>query len=251
MRCSSRRSIPRSSCATRAPNIAAWRSTTSSWPSGSTTRAVAGSMRIADVVFDVPVPHPFSYRVPDDVAVTPGQRVRAPLRGGPRVGLVVAVRDGDESGLKALASIVDSAPVVSTAQLDLARWIAAQSLSTLGSTCAALLPPPGAAAPGAAARARATDAPHESATLARASDAAPPTLLIGHGRERRLLEQVSAARGPSLVLVPDLDAATRWAARLGKLGRVVRLDSGAEDDERADAWHALAEGRARLAVGTR
>jgi len=23
-------------------------------------------MRIADVVFDVPVPHPFSYRVPDD-----------------------------------------------------------------------------------------------------------------------------------------------------------------------------------------
>jgi len=53
------------------------------------------------------------------------------------------------------------------------------------------------------------------------------------------------------VLVPDIDAAARWATRLGKLGRVVRLDSGAEDDERAAGWRALAEGRAHLAVGTR
>ena len=31
----------------------------------------------------------------------------------------------------------------------------------------------------------------------------------------------------------------------------MRLDSAAEDDERATAWRALTEGRARLAVGTR
>src|ERR687898_1778310 len=132
---------------------------------------------IADVVFDVPVPHPFSYRVPDTCVVEPGQRVRAPLHGGPRVGLVVAVRDGTETGLKALTAVVDAAPVLSDAQIELARWIAAQSLSTLGSTCAALVPPPaeGVGMPAAAAPARSGER---------------PALFTGHGRERRLLERI-------------------------------------------------------------
>ena len=194
-------------------------------------------VRIADVVFDVPVPHPFSYRVPEDCVVGPGQRVRAPLHGGPRVGVVVAVREGTEAGLKALTAVVDAAPVLSQTQLDLARWIAAQSLSTLGSTCAALLPPPG----GGGARAMAGPA----------RGGERPQLFAGHGRERRLLDRISATSGPSVVLVPDLEAAARWATRLAKLGAVVRLDSGAEDDERAAGWCGLAEGRARFAVGTR
>ncbi len=198
-----------------------------------------GARAICDVVFDVPVPHPFSYRVPDDLTVAPGQRVRAPLRGGPRVGLVVAVREGTEAGLKAVTSVVDAAPVLSGAQLELARWIAAQSLSTLGSTCAALLPPPGGERRGPA---------RETAGMGHQEK---PQLLVGHGRERRLLERIGAATGPSLVLVPDIDAAARWAARLAKVGRVVRLDSGAADGERAAGWPALADGRARLAVGTR
>src|ERR1051326_2357794 len=99
---------------------------------------------ICDVVFDVPVPHPFSYRIPDDVTVEPGPRVRA--------------REATGASLKPLAAVVDPAPVLSTAQLDLARWIAAQSLSTLGSTCAALLPPPERRA---AAGARATAETHD------------------------------------------------------------------------------------------
>jgi len=195
--------------------------------------------RIADVAFDVPVPHPFSYRVPDGLALAPGQRVRAPLKGGPRTGLVVAVRDGDDAALKPIAGVVDAAPIVSSAQLDLGRWIAAQSLSTLGSTWSALLPPPDG-----------TSAPIPLAPAAR-GDASRPRLMIGHGRERRLLERIAAASAPSLVLVPDVDAAARWATRLARLGRVVRLDSGTDDAARASGWRALADGRARLAVGTR
>jgi primosomal protein N' (replication factor Y) len=194
------------------------------------------SPRIADVVFDVPVPHPFSYRIPEHCAIVPGQRVRAPLHGGPRVGLVVAVRDGTETGLKALTAVVDAAPVLSRAQLDLARWIAAQSLSTLGSTCAALLPPPGDGG---------------TALPASASGGKRPELLTGHGRERRVLERLTLSPGPGVVLVPDLEAAARWATRLAKVGAVVRLDSGAEDHERVAAWRSLGEGRARFAVGTR
>ncbi len=50
-------------------------------------------------------------------------------------------------------------------------------------------------------------------------------LLIGAGRERRLLEHVGRASS-ALVVVPDVEAAARWAQRLARLGPVVRLDSG-------------------------
>jgi primosomal protein N' len=51
---------------------------------------------IADVVFDLPLDRSFSYRVPPDLPsrITVGQRVRAPLQRRPRVGVVVALRDG-------------------------------------------------------------------------------------------------------------------------------------------------------------
>ena len=127
---------------------------------------------IADVVFDAPVRHSFSYRVPDGWTLAPGQRARAPLRGAARVGMVVALRDGTDPQLKPLARLVDPEPVLSTAQLELVGWIAAQSLSSVGSTCAALLPPPGSA-----------DAGIVPATARGASPLASPKpeLLIGAG----------------------------------------------------------------------
>jgi len=73
---------------------------------------------IADVAFDAPVRHSFSYRVPDGWTLAPGQRARAPLRGAARVGMVVALRDGTDPQLKPLARLVDPEPVLSTAQLE-------------------------------------------------------------------------------------------------------------------------------------
>ena len=55
------------------------------------------SARIADVAFDAPLGHSFSYRLPDGWALRPGQRALAPLRGAARVGMVVAVRDGADA----------------------------------------------------------------------------------------------------------------------------------------------------------
>jgi primosomal protein N' (replication factor Y) len=197
---------------------------------------------IADVAFDAPVRHSFSYRIPDGWALVPGQRARAPLRGAARVGMVVAVRDGADTELKPLARLVDTEPVLSKAQLDLVGWIAGQSLSSVGSTCAALLPPPvitdvgGSAARGHAAAGR---------------PASPkPELLIGAGREKRVLERLETG-GTALVIAADVETAARWAQRLAKIDRVVRLDSGVPDEERAAAWRALRDGSARLAAGTR
>ena len=200
-------------------------------------------MTIADVAFDAPVRHSFSYRVPDGWTVRPGQRARAPLRGAARVGMVVAVRDGVEEGLKPLARLVDAEPVLSTAELDLVDWIAAQSLSSVGSTCAALLPPPGSGDGGGAA---------ERATAGVGRTTAPkPELLLGAGREKRVLERLEATPGAALVIAADVETVARWAQRLAKIDRAVRLDSGVSDDERTAAWRALRDGSARLAAGTR
>ena len=245
---------------------------------------------IADVVFDVPVDHAFSYRVPDGWSLAPGQRVLAPLRGAARPGMVVAVRSGADETLKLLAGTVDPVPILASVQFEIAEWVAAESLSSLGSTLTALTPStrtagprrrgrPSASSPGLLPRSPASPharpAAHGIPTIANEGEArddvdlSPPVLsspttggapnaectsgelLVGVGRERRVLERVAATRGPVLVLVPDLESCARWTQRLEKIERTVRLDSGAPDDERAQGWRDLGRAAVRLAVGTR
>jgi primosomal protein N' (replication factor Y) (superfamily II helicase) len=199
---------------------------------------------VADVAFDVPLPHPFSYRVPADCTVTVGQRVVAPLGRAERTGIVVGIRGSDDDAqLKSLLRVVDGAPVLDADGVDLARWIATQSLSSVGGTLAALLPP-------VVAERDAGSPVRDRLPLDDAAHAGfKPELLIGAGRETRLLERIGA--GPALVVVPDVEAAARWAQRLAKRSPVVRLDSGVDDADRAAAWTALRAGTASLAVGTR
>jgi len=199
---------------------------------------------IADVAFDVPIDHPFSYRVPGDWTLTPGQRVAARLRGVTRVGVVIALRSGTDERLQPLLRPVDPVPLLGSRQLDLVQWIASESLSSVGSTLAALLPPPlGRGSPP-------TGAISHCPSLA-AEGPRRPELLLGVDRERRVLEFVKEANSAVLTLTPDIATAARWAERLGTIDRVVRLDSGAPDVERSAAWRALAYGSVRLAVGTR
>jgi primosomal protein N' len=200
---------------------------------------------IADVVFDAPVGHPFSYRVPSGWAPTRGQRVLAPLGGARRVGIVLALHDGDETALKPLLSLAEPGPALDAAGLELACWIAAESLSSIGSTCAALLPPVGQ---GSLPHGHGQGSP-PSRTPAAPHGAASVELLVGAGRERRLLESIAQAAG-ALVIVPDVEAAGRWTQRLGKSRPVLRLDSGVEDDVRAAAWARVGVDGG-VAVGTR
>jgi primosomal protein N' len=207
--------------------------------------------RIADVAFDTPVAHPFSYVVPEALTVSPGQRVSAPLGRATRTGVIVALREADAAGLKSLIRVVEAAPVFDAGALDLARWIAEQSLSSLGSTLAALSPPVGFVSEREAGLKRGWPVRDGSRLRPAPSPPAKPQVLIGAGRERRLLERAAASAAPTLIVVPDLEAAARWAQRLDKHGPVARLDSGVDDEERARAWAAMAAGDARVAVGTR
>ena len=197
---------------------------------------------IADVVFDLPLDHPFSYLVPDSLTVTPGQRVSAPLGGrGTRVGVVVALRDGDAAGLRPIQRAVEAAPILSAGGLTLGRWIADESLSSWGSTLLALLPPP---PPPRSKRAEVLAPPLEPVLRG----AAPaPEIWMDAAREERLAAALGDAPGGVLVIAPDTDSAARWARRLD----AARLDSGAGPAERRAAWFAAARGRVNIVVGTR
>jgi primosomal protein N' (replication factor Y) (superfamily II helicase) len=192
---------------------------------------------IADVVFDLPRRQAFSYAVLPGLSLARGQRVLAPLRGRPRAGVVVAVREGDAVGLQPVAAAVEPVPILSEAALDVCEWVAAESLSSLGSTVAALLPPP----PG---RRRETVAPPPPAHSTRT---VRPELWAGLGRRQKLVEHLAETADSVLMIVPDVAAAVKWARRL----QAARLDSGASPAARREAWFAAARGRVRAVVGTR
>jgi len=193
---------------------------------------------IADVVFDLPLRHPLSYRVPDGLALVPGQRVRAPLAGRTRVGIVVGVRRDKADGLKSLDSAVEPVPVLSAAMIEIGRWAAEESLSSLGGTLAAMLPP----LPRGDTRESLAPPPEPSRAAG-----TPPELWVDTRREARLAERLGSEKGTSLVIAPDIEAAARWAERLD----AARLDSGAPEMARRAAWFGASRGRARIVVGTR
>jgi primosomal protein N' (replication factor Y) len=201
---------------------------------------------IVDVIFDIPRARAFTYRIPPGPSLAVGQRVRAPLHGKLRVGIVVACREGTGEGLKVLDGTVDPGPLLSPIQLNLCQWISAQSYSSWGSTCKVLLPP-------IPPRPELTEFPAPLPLME--AEPSPAWLLTGADREERLMTLLTAqAEGRGILfLVPEIEAARAWAERLElRLKQpVVRLDSGSPDRERWRGWMRLARGSVRVAVGTR
>jgi len=193
---------------------------------------------IADVVFDLPRQQPFSYVIPEGMSLQRGQRVRAPLHGRARIGVVVALRDLAVPGLKPIERAMDSVPILSEAALELGRWTAEESLSSWGSTLLAFLPPLAG---------RHGDVVAPAPDLGSGSGAPAVEVWVGATREARLVARLRDGAGSALVIAPDRECAARWAVRLD----ATRLDSDATDSVRRVAWFAAARGRARITVGTR
>ncbi|MGL4727289.1 MAG: DEAD/DEAH box helicase family protein, partial [Bosea sp. (in: a-proteobacteria)] len=89
------------------------------------------SVKIADVVIPVALDGPFSYRVPEGLALVDGEPIRVPF--GPRetVGAVWGLREGGAGNLKAIAGKAD-APPLSKAMRDLIDWLAWYTLAPKG-----------------------------------------------------------------------------------------------------------------------
>lgn len=85
---------------------------------------------------------PYSYRIPQGMEVTAGQRVMVPFGRGNRVveGVVLATEDGEETELKAVSQVLDPAPVLDEAMLRLAAFVRERYFCTFYEAIRAALP---------------------------------------------------------------------------------------------------------------
>ena len=85
---------------------------------------------------------PYSYWVPEGVSVKPGMRVTVPFGRGNRSceGVVLSVEQGKPEGLKAIACVLDSEPVLSDRMLRLAGFMRERYFCTVYDAVRAMLP---------------------------------------------------------------------------------------------------------------
>ena len=85
---------------------------------------------------------PYSYRVPQDMALLPGMRVCVPFGRGNRrcEGVVLELCDGPEDKLKPVEEALDAQPVLTARQLHLAAFLRERYFCTFYDTVHAILP---------------------------------------------------------------------------------------------------------------
>src|ERR1700732_3080260 len=99
----------------------------------------------ADVVFDRPLDHPFSYAVPEALRgqVAVGKRVLAPFGRGDKgtVGYCVRLSEtAPERAVKALSVVIDDTALLDDNLLRLTRWMADYYLCGWGQVLNAVIP---------------------------------------------------------------------------------------------------------------
>ena len=98
--------------------------------------------KIAVSAANFAIDKPYSYRIPEDMALRPGQRVQLPFgRGNTRTeGVVLSVEAGDESKLKAVERVLDEEPVLTEKQLRLAAFLRKRYFCTFYDAIHTMLP---------------------------------------------------------------------------------------------------------------
>ncbi|MEJ2543714.1 MAG: primosomal protein N' [Calditrichaceae bacterium] len=99
-------------------------------------------MLYAEVVFNIPVDHAYTYKVPDDLIIaSPGVRVLAPFGKRTITGIVTNISDTSPfTSPKNLIDVLDTDPLISAKMLDLMKWISEYYLTSLGQTLQLALP---------------------------------------------------------------------------------------------------------------
>ncbi len=98
--------------------------------------------KIAVSAANFAIDKPYSYRIPEEMSLCPGQRVQLPFGRGNRrcEGIVLAVEAGEGSGLKAVERCLDEMPVLSEHQLRLAAFLRERYFCTYYDAVRAMLP---------------------------------------------------------------------------------------------------------------
>ena len=98
--------------------------------------------KIAVSAANFAIDKPYSYRIPERMTLSPGQRVQLPFgRGNTRTeGVVLSVEAGDESKLKAVERALDEEPILTETQLRLAAFLRERYFCTFYDAIRAMLP---------------------------------------------------------------------------------------------------------------
>ena len=98
--------------------------------------------KIAVSAANFAIDKPYSYRIPEEITVKPGQRVQLPFgRANKRTeGIVLAVESGEESKLKPIDCCLDETPILTDKQLRLAAFLRERYFCTFYDAIRAMLP---------------------------------------------------------------------------------------------------------------
>ena len=98
--------------------------------------------KIAVSAANFAIDKPYSYFVPEGLAVQPGVRVVIPFGRGnkPCEGVVLSVEDGQQEGLKALLQVLDTEPLLTPVMLRLAAFIRSRCYCSFYEAIRAMLP---------------------------------------------------------------------------------------------------------------
>jgi len=98
--------------------------------------------KIAVSAANFAIDKPYSYRIPEEVTVQPGQRVQLPFgRANKRTeGIVLSVESGEESKLKPIDCLLDEKPNLTDRQLRLAAFLRERYFCTFYDAIRAMLP---------------------------------------------------------------------------------------------------------------
>lgn len=239
----------------------------------------------AEVILDIPLSEPLVYLAPSAAEVLPGFRCVVPLGRGTRVGIIVGSGTPSvaASRIKPITRVLAEVGPLSKHWLQLTQFAAEYYQHGWGEVALASLPRvfrtvPGVRAAQSLARLRKSDTvpwaepaaprvdltPEQSTavdTLNEASGFAPHLLfgITGSGKTEVYLAAIAQklaanATAQALLLVPEINLTPQLEAQLRARfpeQTVVAMHSNLADGERASAWLAAHEGRARIVVGTR
>jgi primosomal protein N' (replication factor Y) (superfamily II helicase) len=99
--------------------------------------------KFAEVVFNISLDHPFSYKIPSDMLeiIKPGMRVLAQLGKQVLTGVVVELKSKVPfDNLKDITDILDDKPLLSQEMLKLTKWISEYYMSSWGQAVTLALP---------------------------------------------------------------------------------------------------------------
>ena len=98
--------------------------------------------KIAVSAANFAIDKPYSYWIPQDMALAPGQRVMVPFgRANRRTeGIVLTVEPGSEDKLKAVESCLDDDPILTETQLRLAAFLRERYFCTFFDAIRVMLP---------------------------------------------------------------------------------------------------------------